>query len=688
MASEYSQTLNNLPVHDASLTGLLPPPSPGLSSTGKGMSPLASKVTAILSTSYSDTEFRNALELLDERGISNDATSRRQIRLKLQKEVIDSNGEIIDEFGRVAEQLQRIGTTLAKLNGGYQDMKGQLLETQNKTSASLSEASSLLDQRQRVETKRELLHAFKDHFIMSDDDVAALTLTAEPVDDNFFNALAKAKRISRDCEILLGFEKQTLGLELMEQTSKNINLGFQKLYKWIQREFKTLNLENPQLNPSIRKALRVLAERPTLFQNCLDFFAEARERILSDSFYVALTGNSASGAEDPLVKPIDLTAHDPLRYVGDMLAWIHSAAVSEREALEVLFVAEGEELARGFKSGRDAEVWRLVGDEDDDGDFNALNALHDLVDRDVSGAARVLRQRIEQVIQSNEEIIPAYKLSNLINFYRVTFHKFLGNSSNLVSCIEALEMEGLRQFRALVRDHIATLQGEFQQTPSNLGLPGFLEECLNQLDVISRTYETSLSASDDREGEFAGVLAEAFEPFMSGCENMANSMRPPSDSIFFINCSLSAADCLGKFDFTRKRAQQLRERVEAEAKKLAQNQYEFFVEESGLKLLFSGLDATHPQLENVIESDTLSRVSQTLDEFLPSALMDAMERMKHLQDPKLARQITEDAAEKFCNKFQELEDIIEKVDDQNDDEAGGLRSVFPRTTVEIRVLLS
>lgn len=103
MASEYSLTLNNLPVRDASLTGLLPPPSPGLSSTGKGMSPLASKVTAILSTSYSDTEFRNALELLDQRAISNDATSRRQIRLKLQKEVIDSNGEIIDEFGRVAE---------------------------------------------------------------------------------------------------------------------------------------------------------------------------------------------------------------------------------------------------------------------------------------------------------------------------------------------------------------------------------------------------------------------------------------------------------------------------------------------------------------------------------------------------------------------------------------------------------
>lgn len=33
----------------------------------------------------------------------NDAETRRRVRLDLQKEVIDSNGEVIAEFGRVAE---------------------------------------------------------------------------------------------------------------------------------------------------------------------------------------------------------------------------------------------------------------------------------------------------------------------------------------------------------------------------------------------------------------------------------------------------------------------------------------------------------------------------------------------------------------------------------------------------------
>lgn len=73
------------------------------STKGAGTSALSSKIVSVLSTSYADTEFREALFLLDERGLQNAAENRRKLRLDLQKEVIDSNGEIIHEFGKVAE---------------------------------------------------------------------------------------------------------------------------------------------------------------------------------------------------------------------------------------------------------------------------------------------------------------------------------------------------------------------------------------------------------------------------------------------------------------------------------------------------------------------------------------------------------------------------------------------------------
>ncbi|KJZ70406.1 Conserved oligomeric Golgi complex subunit 6 [Hirsutella minnesotensis 3608] len=671
--------------------GLLSPymQSPTTASS-RAASPLTSKVTTVLSTSYSDVEFREALALLDARGVTNDSKTRRHIRLDIHKEVIDSNGAIVAEFGHVAEQLRRISNTLVRLNAGYADMKRQIVAAHTETLPVLAEAESLLEQKGQVETKQKVLTLFRDYFFMSDDEIAALTSSAEPVDDSFFQALSKAKKITQDCEILLGFENQTLGSDLMEQNSKNINFGFQKLYKWVQREFRSLNLENPQMNSSIRRALRVLAERPSLFQNSLDFFADARERILSDAFHLALTGTGDSGEGDASLKPIDLTAHDPLRYVGDMLAWVHSATVSEREALEVLFVAEGEALSKGIKSGRDAEVWRLVSEDDGSGnDFNALKALSDLIDRDVAGVSRILRQRVDQVIRSNEETISAYKLVALINFYRVTFQRLLSPDSSLHICVQGLEKEALRQFRALVRDHIAALRTEFQQAPSELAPPGFLNDALSQLEFIMQTYESSLSTTEDHSSGFADILSEALNPYMVGCENMAIAVEPPNDAIFSINCRLAAAKTLSGFDFARTEESRLRDTISSEATKLIAYQRTFFRNGSGLSSLLPDDGRPLSKETDGLDRDTLERASQRLDEFLPSALMDAMERLKHLQDLALAREITETAARQFCDDFEALEQMIEERDvtEGASDEAG-LRFVFPRTTAEIRVLLS
>lgn len=582
-------------------------------------------------------------------------------------------------------------------------MKTQIDSAQKTTSSALSEASQLMVQRRQVEQKQALLGAFNANFVLSEDETAALTLTSEPVDDLFFATLAKAKRISKDCEILLGFENQTLGLEIMEQTSKSLNLGFQKLYKWVQREFKTLNLENPQISSSIRHALRVLAERPSLFQNCLDFFAEAREHVLSNSFHTALTGSSPSGIEDRSVKPIELVAHDTLRYVGDMLAWTHSAAVGEREALEGLFIGEGDEIAKGIQAGRDNEIWRLVAEADEVSDaFDAVETLNELVDRDMSGAARLLRQRVEQVIQTNEETILAYKLANLLNFYKSTFSRLLSVESALVETLGALESEALRQFRSLARDHVAAIQGDFQHMPADFRPPEFLLGALEQLAAIMKTYETSFTSSSDREEEFEPVLAEAFDPFISGSANMATSLRAPSNSIFLINCLLTAERSLSQFDFTQRRAARLQVQIQEERARLVETQYRFFRSESGLDTLIAQLEPLGDSKEDVqkalslesVQSPALSQASQTLDDFLPSALMDAMENLKNLQDSRLVQSITEEAAEKFCVDFEHVEEMLMLVDEaseQDEDEEDdfqGTRALFPRTSGEIRVLLS
>lgn len=98
MTSEPPLPLGHVPAGGSSV-----PQTPTTASTFKGPNPFSSKVTTVLATSYADSEFRGALSLIDDRGITNSAATRRQVRLQLQKEVIDSNGNIIVEFGRVAD---------------------------------------------------------------------------------------------------------------------------------------------------------------------------------------------------------------------------------------------------------------------------------------------------------------------------------------------------------------------------------------------------------------------------------------------------------------------------------------------------------------------------------------------------------------------------------------------------------
>lgn len=79
------------------------PASPQVGAAARGVNALSSRITSVLSASYADLEIRGALETLDDREVQNTAETRRHIRLNVQKEVIECNGEIVKDFGEVAE---------------------------------------------------------------------------------------------------------------------------------------------------------------------------------------------------------------------------------------------------------------------------------------------------------------------------------------------------------------------------------------------------------------------------------------------------------------------------------------------------------------------------------------------------------------------------------------------------------
>jgi hypothetical protein len=578
-------------------------------------------------------------------------------------------------------------------------MRSHIAAANKETAPVLEEATSLMTQRKQVESKQQILQAFNSHFIISEEEATVLTSTAEPVNEEFFQVLTRVKKIHHDCQVLLGTEDQRLGLEVLEKSSKQLNAAFQKLYRWIQREFKTLDLENPQISASVRRSLRVLAERPTLFQSCLDSFAEARETILSDSFHAALTG-SASEVEHIATKPIEFHAHDPLRYIGDMLAWVHSTTVSEREALENLFISDGDEIKRSIQEGLESEPW--LRDEDTE-IFNGRKALNQLVSRDLTSVARVLRQRTEQVVQSHDDAALAYKIANLIGFYKGTFVRLLGSESEVLEIFDTLEASAMRQFRSNMRDYVAAVQSDLAKPPPDLSPPDFLENALQMLKVLAKSYDTSAAGTDDQAQGFYAVLAEALDPFMSGCVNLQKGLEQPDSAIFAINCLFAAKDALSTYTFASERVEEMHDTIKEQVAQLVDYQHQYLLHESGMITLLEALEniknteeslKTIPELDP-FKPDALVAASQQLDEFLPSALIDAAENLKRLKNRKMIQDITDEAAALFCEDFEVVEkkiiaadDLLYDEDKEDEEQEPGLRDMFPRTSGEIKVLLS
>ena len=602
--------------------------------------------------------------------------------------------------------MKHIGTTIQSLNRSCEDMRQHLAAARQENAPILEEASTLLVQKQELQTKGQLLDAFNKHFIISEEDLMVLTSTAEAVDDTFFAIFERVKKIYVDCQILLGTENQRLGLELMDQSSRNLNASYQKLYRWIQKEMKILNLESPQISSAIRRALRALAERPTLFQSCLDLFAEAREHVLTNTFYSALTGSSNENDQNAATKPIEFYAHDPLRYVGDMLAWTHSATVSEHEALESLFTSDGDELSQGFQAGRHAEPWS-AGEDDA---FDERKALGELVNRNTAGVARALRQRIEQVLQNHEDAVLLYNIANLVTFYRVTFIKLLGPESSLLETLSSLGQSAIGHFRIVVSDSVLAIQTDIAAPTPDLRIPDFLDENLTQLTTLLQTYDASLTPASSRNADFKPIISEVLDPFLSICEKMAKETNEPSGSIFFANCLLAAKTTLSTYDFIQDRVLELDQQLASLSSSLTEYQHAFFLHTSGLRPLLIALAPTEDTPDSLLKVQTLPPVqvqpltdaSQILDDFLPSALMDAMENLKRLNNTKLSQELTADAAERFCEDFEFVEAKLAAVDELRESEmhqdgaasekleqeSVSLRSLFPRTSGEIRVLLS
>jgi conserved oligomeric Golgi complex subunit 6 len=102
-----------------------------------------------------------------------------------------------------------------------------------------------------------------------------------------------------------------------------------------------------------------------------------RHKLVLQDFMEALTqGEIGSSA-----RAIEIQAHDPLRYLGDILAWTHQAVAGEKELLTLIFGVAANSRKSQLEPG--SERWLEDG--------TILSALDDLIEKDLEGVCRPIR---------------------------------------------------------------------------------------------------------------------------------------------------------------------------------------------------------------------------------------------------------------------------------------------------------
>lgn len=355
-----------------------------------------------------------------------------------------------------------------------------------------------------------------------------------------------------------------ISMEVMLVTSQHLDGAFNKLHRYAAsaaRNYTSRPEVLDNVSPTLRQALQLLkVNRNDLFEDVLNLLSNTRSSALSSMFIEALTRGhdpaasnkgrdtrEAARSGSAAARPIELHAHDPIRYVGDILAWVHQAMAGEREFLENLFGMKDS----GRLVGQARPSLSVYAPPNSTASPTAMESLsgvtlsdearlRSLLDKNLEGCGRPLRTRIQQTIKSNLLIsaITTYQVFQLLQFYRVLMRKVMGVQAGLCQTLTDLATFANRAFFDTIEDQGRSLLRNIQPPSVDLRPPLAVRDALSTLREVLMVHKQSLLDEEDR-GElddFEAVLEAALAPVIELVDRM-KGMKPQEAEACIFDCN-------------------------------------------------------------------------------------------------------------------------------------------------------
>ncbi|KAK8861721.1 hypothetical protein IAR55_002544 [Kwoniella newhampshirensis] len=579
--------------------------------------------------------------------------ARKWLKKDVEATLVGGSKRFLEAFGEVDQKLDVLREHMMEMQVRCDQVQAELDQANSGTKYLLERADGLRSQRASAQLRATLIHLFLSRFTLSESELAALISREVAVGTALFQALDHVEAIRVDCQVLLGGEERKMqaGLDIMAATSDQMESGYKKIHRWCQFEFRQYTRETQlEVSPIMREAVRRLRERPALLYDALQTLTSTRQSSILQAFLDALTRGGPNG----LPRPIELHAHDPTRYVGDMLAWVHQATASEHEFLDGLFgVREKKRMVGAEREG-------ITGEEE--------AMVRDALDKDLEGLGRPLKLRIQQTIKSQEGIIMAYKIANLLQFYLVTMRKTIGGDALLCTTLQDIHDQAYVAFFETLDAQGRSLLRFLHPPDATLTPPLALRDAAQILRELLAVYSTSLVDPAERESDadLAKLLEKAVNPCVEMCERMAEMRKGTGGEwdrdVFMVNCLGYLEHTLEVYDFTSKTLDLIDEQINRHVESMTFEHHGKLLEQCGLAAVMKTI-RTRP-------ADTpLSRLPPTTPKSLTSSLQQfslwlstidpsTSPRLALLTSPRLAEEIHRKALRKIYEAYGEVCDRV------------------------------
>ncbi|KAI0664758.1 oligomeric complex COG6 [Cubamyces menziesii] len=533
-----------------------------------------------------------------EEGVAGDiaAKARKNLRRDVESKLAESSRQFLKAFGEVDKQLDTLQEHIGLMRVRCDEAQTQLHETNAACRSLLDRAGSLREERQGVAVKQSIISAFLSRFTLSQSERDAIASREVPVGPTFFAAMDKAARIQADCRVLLtasltlpapsthtaegngdaedAEDRATkAGRDILAATAAQLEQAYDKIFRWCCFEFRQMGKDaSLDVSPTMREAVKRLRERPELLMEALTYLSQTRQATLLTAFMDALTRGGPGG----LPRPIELHAHDPLRYVGDMLAWVHQAIAAEREFLESLF---------GVRDAR-----RMVGAARSFGESEEESWVAELTDGAVRGLCGPLKVRVQQTVRSQESSITSYKIANLVQFYLGTMQKTIGRDALLSKTLEELTDLAYSVFYGAIEAQGRSLL-HVTLDPDDIGVspPLAILDHAQVLREMMVVYESSLLGDEQDEELQAGfrdILDKMVDPALEMTLTQAEEkkrQRPGWDkAVFVLNTLAYLQGVLEPFSFTTEKRGVVQGLMDAKVLQLIEEHYQDVLKDAGL----------------------------------------------------------------------------------------------------------